>query len=141
MSSINAAQLGITQTAKLPSELNGQSIKGDSSQADNKLTDAQNTKKAFTQFVGETFYGTMLKSMRKTTSEPAYFHGGQAEELFQGQLDQQIASDMAADGSSGLAKALFQNQFPKEAALIAEYNASQNSNQASLSDLDQLARR
>ncbi len=136
MASINAIQLGITQTAKLPSSQKSQAL-----QTDNQLTEAQNTKKAFTQFVGETFYGTMLKSMRKTTSEPAYFHGGQAEELFQGQLDQQIASDMAGNGSSGLAEALFKNQFPREAALLASHEANQKPSQANLADLDQLARR
>ena len=45
----------------------------------------------FTQFVGEAFYGQMLKSMRSTVGKPAYFNGGHAEEVFQGQLDQTMA--------------------------------------------------
>lgn len=51
-------------------------------------------REAFTSFVGETFYSQLLGSMRKTVEKPAYFHGGRAEEVFQGQLDQTLAADM-----------------------------------------------
>jgi hypothetical protein len=50
---------------------------------------------AFDSFVGETFYGQMLSSMRKTVGKPAYFHGGQAEEIFRSQLDQTLAGKLA----------------------------------------------
>ncbi len=39
-------------------------------------------RKAFDNFVGETFYGQMLKEMRKTVGKAAYFDGGRAEEVF-----------------------------------------------------------
>jgi peptidoglycan hydrolase FlgJ len=61
-------------------------------------------RKAFDAFVGETFYGQMLKSMRKTVGKPAYFHGGRAEEAFTQQLDQVLAqklSEASADKFSG----------------------------------------
>ncbi|HVA44948.1 MAG TPA: rod-binding protein [Pirellulales bacterium] len=61
-------------------------------------------REAFDQFVGETFYGQMLASMRKTLGKPAYFHGGRAEEIFQGQLDQVLGEQMAkanADSFTG----------------------------------------
>lgn len=48
----------------------------------------------FDAFVGETFYGQLLKSMRSTQGKPAYFHGGRAEEVFQSQLDQTLASEL-----------------------------------------------
>ncbi len=51
-------------------------------------------REAFTSFVGNTFYSQLLGSMRKTVEKPAYFHGGRAEEVFQGQLDQTLADDM-----------------------------------------------
>lgn len=57
-------------------------------------------REAFDQFVGETFFGQMLKAMRKTVDKPAYFHGGQAEEMFRGQLDQMLAEKMS-DASAG----------------------------------------
>lgn len=53
-------------------------------------------RQTFDKFVGETFFGQMLKSMRQTLGKPAYFHGGRAEELFQGQLDQTLAEKMTA---------------------------------------------
>ena len=58
----------------------------------------------FDSFVGETFFGEMLKAMRKTVGKPAFFHGGQAEEIFQQQLDQILAeklSDASADKFTG----------------------------------------
>lgn len=46
------------------------------------------TKEAFGDFVGQTFFGQLMSSMRSTVSKPAYFHGGRGEEVFQSQLDQ-----------------------------------------------------
>lgn len=64
-------------------------------------------REAFNQFVGETFYGQMLSSMRKTLGKPAYFHGGRAEEVFQGQLDQMIGEQLAKANSEGFADPMF----------------------------------
>jgi hypothetical protein len=61
-------------------------------------------RKAFDSFVGETLFGQMLSSMRKTVGKPAYFHGGRAEEVFTQQLDQVLAqklSQSSADKLSG----------------------------------------
>jgi len=65
-------------------------------------------RKAFDQFVGETFYGQMLSAMRKTVDKPAYFHGGRAEEVFRGQLDQVLATEMAESDAHGLTSAMFE---------------------------------
>jgi hypothetical protein len=46
----------------------------------------------------------LLSEMRKTVDKPAYLHGGQGEEIFQGQLDQVLAerlSDATAEQFSG----------------------------------------
>ena len=77
-----------------------------------KITDLKATgdgqrpalREAFNDFVGQTFYGQLIGSMRKTVGKPAYFHGGRAEEIFQSQMDQQLAehmSDATADSFSG----------------------------------------
>jgi len=61
-------------------------------------------REAFDQFVGQTFFGQMLSTMRKTVGKPAYFHGGRAEEIFQSQLDQVLSEEMtnaSADQFSG----------------------------------------
>jgi flagellar protein FlgJ len=52
-------------------------------------------REAFQSFVGQTLFGQMLRAMRKTVGKPAYFHGGRAEEIFQGQLDQVLAEKIA----------------------------------------------
>jgi Rod binding domain-containing protein len=69
-------------------------------------------RKNFTQFVGEAFYGQMLKSMRATVGKPAYFHGGRAEEVFQGQLDQEMAQHLTETSADKFAEPMFERQFP-----------------------------
>jgi len=69
-----------------------------------QATDDGKTREAFNDFVGETFFGQMLKSMRKTVGKSAYFNGGRAEEVFTEQLDQVLAqkmSETSADKFSG----------------------------------------
>jgi Rod binding domain-containing protein len=69
-------------------------------------------RKQFTQFVGETFYGQMIKAMRSTVGKPAYFHGGRGEEVFQGQLDQKFSEYMTAASAEKFAEPMFEQQFP-----------------------------
>lgn len=112
--------LATSAPARLPAGLSQNSGK---TAGGERMEEARDLKDAFQQFVGETFFGQMLKSMRQTVSEPAYFHGGMAEEQFQSRLDQQISQDMAASGAGGFADSLFTSQFPDEAALLASSNA------------------
>ncbi len=65
-------------------------------------------REAFDTFVGETFYGTLLKSMRQTLDKPAYFHGGRAEEIFQGQLDQTLVEEMSKAGAQQFTGPMFE---------------------------------
>jgi Rod binding domain-containing protein len=53
----------------------------------------------------------MLASMRKTQGKPAYFHGGHAEEIFQGQLDQQLVKRLTSAQSGRLSQAMYEQQF------------------------------
>jgi Rod binding domain-containing protein len=82
------------------------SLKGASKHSPEEL------KKQFTQFVGQTFYGQMMKSMRSTVEKPAYFHGGRGEEVFQGQLDQTMADAMTKSTATRFADPMFHRQFP-----------------------------
>jgi Rod binding domain-containing protein len=71
------------------------------------------TKEAFQQFVGETFYGLMLKQMRQSVEQGPYFHGGQGEAIFQQQLDQVLVERMSATSADTFAEpmyALFMNR-------------------------------
>jgi Rod binding domain-containing protein len=67
----------------------------------------------FTQFVGEVFFGQMIKAMRATTEKPAYFHGGRGEEVFQGQLDQKLAEHLTETSAERFAEPMFERQFPQ----------------------------
>lgn len=69
-------------------------------QAEERTSAAQSQEeldKAFNQFVGESLYGQLMKSLRSSTGNAAYFDGGRAEEMFQAQLDQQITQRLAAE--------------------------------------------
>ena len=56
--------------------------------------DSPELHKAFTDFVGQTFFGELVKQMRATVDKPAFFHGGMGEDIFQSQLDQIMVERM-----------------------------------------------
>jgi Rod binding domain-containing protein len=62
----------------------------------------------FQDFVAGTFYKEMLKSLHKMHGKPAYLDGGQAEKIFQGQLDQQMAEDLARSHGSQFSDGLYE---------------------------------
>jgi hypothetical protein len=70
--------------------------------------DQTELREAFDQFVGEAFYGQLLGAMRKTVGKPAYFYGGRAEEIFQGQLDQTMAEEMTKAGARSFSEPMFE---------------------------------
>jgi len=62
----------------------------------------------FDKFVGETFFGQMLNAMRSMTDKPAYFHGGRAEEVFQGQLDQMLSEKLTESSAESFSGPMFE---------------------------------
>lgn len=62
----------------------------------------------FQDFVGQTLFGQMLKSMRKTVHKNAYFHGGRAEEVFQQQLDQVLAEKLSRTSAERLSEPMWE---------------------------------
>lgn len=80
---------------------------------------------AFDQFVGDTFFRQMLKSLRSTTGKPAYFHGGQAEEIFQSQMDELLITDMVKATRDSFSADLFSQQFPNHSLPDNEQTAEQ----------------
>ncbi|MEX0794083.1 MAG: rod-binding protein [Pirellulaceae bacterium] len=65
-------------------------------------------RETFDQFVGETMFGQMLKSMRKSLDKPAYFHGGRGEEVFQSQLDQLLVEEISEASASSISGPMFE---------------------------------
>jgi peptidoglycan hydrolase FlgJ len=95
-----------------PSVTNVSAVKPVSQPALNGKDDTA-LRQAFDQFVGETFFGQMMKAMRKSVGKPAYFYGGRGEEIFQEMLDQTVAADAArasADQFTGPMYELFTMQ-------------------------------
>ncbi len=62
---------------------------------------------AFQDFVAGTFYREMLKARRSGQGKPAYFDGGMSERIFQGQMDQQVAEELAASHGETFSGPLF----------------------------------
>jgi Rod binding domain-containing protein len=65
------------------------------------------------------FFGQLMKALRSTTGKTAYLHGGQAEEMFQAQLDQQFATQLATERGGVFVEELYQ-QFRRQLNLPEE---------------------
>ena len=64
-------------------------------------------RETFNDFVGQTFFGTMMKTMRQSVGKPAYFHGGRGEEAFQAQLDQILVEKVSDASAEKVAEPMF----------------------------------
>jgi peptidoglycan hydrolase FlgJ len=64
-------------------------------------------RESFNDFVGQTFFGQLLSSMRSTQEEAPYFNGGRAEKIFQGQLDQVLTEELSESSASKIADPMF----------------------------------
>ena len=65
-------------------------------------------KDAFQDFVGQTLFSQMIKAARSTQQPSAYFNGGRAEEIFQGQLDQVLAEEMSESSAEKFADPMYE---------------------------------
>ncbi len=70
-------------------------------------------KQLFQQSVGGTFFRQMMKSLRATTGKAAYFNGGQAEKIFQGQLDELMIEKLSEVSGGAFSDMMFEQQFPE----------------------------
>ena len=61
----------------------------------------------FQEFVAGSFYKLMLKSLRSAQKPSKYFNGGQAEKVFQGQLDEQFTDKMAKKNGGTISNPLY----------------------------------
>ncbi len=96
---------------------------------------ARDVQEHFTQFVGETFFGQMIKAMRLTQGEAAYFNGGRAEEVFRGQLDQKLAEELTTASADQIANPMFKHTFPQLAELLEHVDQQQAGSLDQLSSL------
>jgi Rod binding domain-containing protein len=73
----------------------------------------------FQKAVAGTMFAQMLKSMRSTVGKPAYLHGGQAEDMFQSQLDQELVAQFSETNGSPYIEKLYR-QFRVQLGLPPE---------------------
>lgn len=135
-----------SSTAQFTAQAGNDLLRRGEELAQTPVENAEEVREAFVSFFGETFFSQMIKSMRSSVGEPAYFHGGRAEEIFRGQLDQTLTEEMTEASADQFGEPLFANQFPQLAQLLKEAEANANAKQepqaiSSLDDLRALRRR
>ena len=59
------------------------------------------------QFIGQTLFGQMLKSMRSTQEKNPYFHGGQSEEIYQSLLDMELTDQLTKSSSRTISEPMY----------------------------------
>ncbi|MBI1315168.1 hypothetical protein GC176_28085 [bacterium] len=72
----------------------------------------EDIKRLYQQSIGGTFFRQMMKALRSSTGKAAYFNGGQAEKIFQGQLDELMVEKLSDVSGGTFSDQLFQHQFP-----------------------------
>lgn len=77
-----------------------------------KAAEREEVRAAFQKAMGDTFYRQLLKTMRDSTSKAAYMHGGQAEDIFQAQLDEILIERMSEANGGDFSDRMFEQQFP-----------------------------
>ena len=68
--------------------------------------DLQKLKKLSKEFES-LFFKEVITAMRKTVPENTLINGGHAEEIYKSMLDDNMATQMAARGGSGIAEAMY----------------------------------
>src|SRR5437773_1294714 len=70
--------------------------------------DTPELREAFSDFVGQTFFGELMKQMRATLDKPAFFHGGMGEDIFQTQLDHIMVERMSDTSAKSLSDPMYE---------------------------------
>jgi hypothetical protein len=73
--------------------------------ADEKLqAQPESARQAMQQFVGETFYGMLMKQMRNTVVQSDLYGNSSAKNMFESQLDQTLVQELATNHSEFLSR-------------------------------------
>ncbi len=122
VNSHSPSSLGSASTTQFTQALNSQSTAKDPAAFAEELLSTKSTEgrgeleDAFKDFVGQTFFGEMIKAFRTTQQPSKYFHGGRAEEIFQGQFDQVLTEKLSDASSDKIADPMFELFMMKRAA-------------------------
>lgn len=65
-------------------------------------------RKRLGEFVGNVFYGTLIRQMNNSRLKGEYLHGGRGEEIFQGQLGMEFATRLGRAPNDPITNKLFE---------------------------------
>ena len=68
------------------------------------------------EFVGISFFGTLMRQFRESQDTSSPFHGGQGEKIFAGQLDAELTQRIGRRFKSGLGDAIYRQLSGKKGA-------------------------
>ena len=68
------------------------------------------------EFVGLSFFGTLMRQFRESQDMDTPFHGGAGEKIFTGQLDAEITQRIGQRVQSQLGEAIYRQLSGKDAA-------------------------
>lgn len=80
-------------------------------------------RKQFDNAIGGTLFRQMLKSLRSSTGNAAYFNGGQAEKIFQSQMDEILIEKMTEASGKSFGNDLFDQMLRMQPRLEHAVNA------------------
>lgn len=98
----------LTEQSALPGAVGLPSEAGSDSSVTSRPAGQGDLKDAFQDFVGQTFFGEMIKAFRTTQQPSKYFHGGRAEEIFQGQFDQVLAETLSDSSAEQISNPMYE---------------------------------
>lgn len=80
------------------------------------------------EFVGNIFYGTLIRQMQASKFKTKYMDGGRGEEVFQGQMGMELAQRMGRSVSDPVSNKLYESirhRLDREAAAVPAPGAVQ----------------
>jgi hypothetical protein len=106
--SINAARLATPNDPSVVDFMRGNNSQPAAAAVRRNGRDTPELREAFTDFVGQTFFGELMKQMRATLHKPAFFHGGMGEDIFQSQLDQIMVERMSDTSAKSFSDPMYE---------------------------------
>jgi peptidoglycan hydrolase FlgJ len=109
MSDIAVTSMGMPQAALAPWAAPRPRLKGatGAKASPNAAPTGEALRKKVGEFVGNIFYGTLLRQMQNSKLKGKYFHGGRGEDVFQGQLGMELASRLGRASNNPVVNRLY----------------------------------
>ncbi len=84
------------------------------------------------EFVGNVFYGTLLRQMQNSNLKGKYLHGGRGEEVFRGQLHMEYAKRMGRSPNDPISNRIYdsmmrERRIAADGAIVAGRDALEGS--------------